>query len=248
MMLDIGISELDYDLYSERLYQMAHDAVQAMRQTYPDQDDHFFKNIIQIYYKDIIFSELARQIRSVKTYHHGTPTVTVHPWSRTIKSEALETLAQWWIRHFRDFSESASTVWQYIFTGFKKWIARQCKFQSNKERVFACILENDSERQIQKRLKPPLDTIQIYYFDLDHNQRTYNPDFVIQTDSCTYLIETKATNMMTDELVLRKKQAALERVQAVNNSWAFGKRQYVLVPDEIINESMTFEGIVMRAR
>ena len=60
--------------------------------------------------------------------------------------------------------------------------------------------------------------IQIYYFDLEHNQRTYNPDFVVQTDDMTYLIETKATNMMTDELVLRKKQAALEWIQAVNDS------------------------------
>ena len=63
-----------------------------------------------------------------------------------------------------------------------------------------------------------MDTIQIYYFDLEHNQRTYNPDFVVQTDSCTYLIETKATNMMSDALVLRKKQAALERTKAVNES------------------------------
>ena len=67
-MLDIGISELDYDLYSEWLYDMAHDAVQAMKETYPHQDDHFFKNIIQVYYKDVIFQELVRQIRSVKTY------------------------------------------------------------------------------------------------------------------------------------------------------------------------------------
>lgn len=78
-MLDIGISELDYDLYSDWLYSMAHDAVEAMKENYPNQDDHFFKNIIQVYYKDVIFNELARQIRSVKTYHQGTPTVTVHP-------------------------------------------------------------------------------------------------------------------------------------------------------------------------
>lgn len=246
-MLDIGISELDYDLYSDWLYSMAHDAVEAMKENYPNQDDHFFKNIIQVYYKDVIFNELARQIRSVKTYHQGTPTVTVHPWSRTIKSEALETLSQWGIKHFRDFHEAASTVGQYIFMWFKKWIARQCKFQSNKERVFACILENESETHIQKWLKPPLDTIQIYYFDLEHNQRTYNPDFVVQTDSCTYLIETKATNMMSDALVLRKKQAALERTKAVNESWLFGKRQYVLVPDEIINENMTFDGIITKS-
>lgn len=68
MILDIGISEFDYDLYSEWLYEMAHDAVQAMKENCPNQDDHFFKNIIQVYYKDVIFSELARQIRSVKTY------------------------------------------------------------------------------------------------------------------------------------------------------------------------------------
>ncbi|MBP7885291.1 hypothetical protein KAZ93_03990, partial [Patescibacteria group bacterium] len=68
-MLDIGISELDYDIYSEWLYNMAHDAVVAMKEMYPTQDDNFFKNIIQIYYKDIIFTELARQIRSVKTYN-----------------------------------------------------------------------------------------------------------------------------------------------------------------------------------
>lgn len=246
-MLDIGISELDYDLYSEWLYEMAHDAVQAMKENYPSQDDHFFKNIIQVYYKEIIFDELAKQIRSVKTYHQWTPTITIHNGNKTIKSEALEMLSQWWIKHFRDFYESASLIGQYVFTWFKKWIARQCKFQSNKERIFACILENESETHIQKWLKPPLDTIQIYYFDLEHTQRSYNPDFVVQTESWTYLIETKATNMMNDELVLRKKQAAIEWIKAVNDSRNYGRWQYVLVPDEIINENMTFDGIVAKS-
>ena len=247
MILDIGISEFDYDLYSEWLYEMAHDAVQAMKENCPNQDDHFFKNIIQVYYKDVIFSELARQIRSVKTYLQWKPTVTVHSGSKTVKSEALETFAQWWMKYFRDFHESASTIWGYIFTGFKKWIARQCKFQSNKERIFACILENESETHIQKRLKPPLDMIQIYYFDLEHNQRTYNPDFVVQTNNLTYLIETKATNMMNDALVLRKKHAALEWIQAVNDSGNYGTWKYVLIPDEIIHENITFDGIIARS-
>lgn len=246
-MLDIGISELDYDIYSEWLYNMAHDAVVAMKEMYPTQDDNFFKNIIQIYYKDIIFTELARQIRSVKTYNLWEAMINVYNGPKVIKSESLEMIASNGLQHFRDYHESASMIGQYVFMWFKKWIARQCKFQANKERIFACILENDSETHIKKWLKPPRDTLQIYYFDLEHTQHNYNPDFIVQTETCTYLLETKATNMMKDPEVLTKKQAALQWIQAVNNSWKYWIWKYALIPDEIINESMTFDGIIAKS-
>jgi len=249
MILDVSISELDYDIYNDWLFKLARQAVQAMQERYPDQkDDNFFKNIITIQYKDIIFQEIARQIRSVKKYIHGEPNIQVYEGPKIIRTENLEMLAHNGLQDFRTYSQPAIMIVQYIFTGFVKGIARQCKFQANKERIFACILENNSETKIKKWLKPPLDTFDIYYFDDEHKQHKYNPDFIVETDDMVHMIETKAANMVDDPMVKTKQEAAKKWIEEVNKSGLFKKREYVMISDDQIEESKTFEYLVSIGR
>ena len=248
MILDVSISELDYDIYNEWLFKLAWQAVQTMKESYPNESENMLKNIITLQYKEPIYQEIARQIRSVKKYIHGDAKITVSEWAKIIRTENLEMIAHNGLQDYRTYNQPAIMIGQYVFTWFTKGIARQCKFQANKERIFACILENQADTKIKKRLKPPLDTFDIYYFDEEHKQHKYNPDFIVETDDTVYMIETKAANMMDDLMVRAKQEAAKKRIDEVNKSGLFKHWEYVIISDDQIDESKTFEYMVSVGR
>ena len=74
----------------------------------------------------------------------------------------------------------------------------------------------------------------------------YIPDFVAETPTCIYMLESKARNELGNAEVLAKKEAAvkwcgLASVHTVENG---GKRwRYVLIPHDAITENMTLEGL-----
>lgn len=59
------------------------------------------------------------------------------------------------------------------------------KFDSDSERYFPIILEDDAD--VVKWLKPPKDLFKIQYADEDN----YNPDFIVETANARYLCEIK---------------------------------------------------------
>jgi len=44
----------------------------------------------------------------------------------------------------------------------------------------------------------------------------YSPDFIVQTETDVYIVETKAQSALSDENVLRKQRAALSWVEQIN--------------------------------
>ncbi|MGX3066671.1 hypothetical protein [Ursidibacter arcticus] len=80
-----------------------------------------------------------------------------------------------------------SRIKQMIFGHFKKCLYPLQKFDSDTERRFAVILERDA----QKWFKPTKGQFQISY-KLDGECKEYLPDFVIETDNCILMAETKA--------------------------------------------------------
>lgn len=128
-----------------------------------------------------------------------------------------------------------------IFKGFKKSCHSLYKFDSNTEKTFAMILENDSS--VLKWLCPNIKQFNIYY-DRDSNSR-YQPDFVVETEDCIYMVETKDSRQLKDDKVLKKAKAATEYCNAVSrfNSENDGKPwRYVLIShDEVrINSSLPY--------
>jgi len=122
-----------------------------------------------------------------------------------------------------------------LFGGFGKCLYPLQKFDSDTERRFAVILERDAD----KWFRPVKGQFQIFY-KYGTEQSEYVPDFVAETDSKIYMVETKARANLTDAEVQAKADAAAKWCQhaseyAANNSgkpWV-----YLLVPHDEINES-----------
>ncbi len=137
-------------------------------------------------------------------------------------------------------SLSAGEVRSKIFNGFKKSCHTLYKFDSNTERTFAIVLENDSH--VQKWLRPSPKQFNIYYGP--GGMSKYEPDFIVETDDDIFMIETKASNEMQNKEVLEKAAAALVYCKAVTewNAKNNGKPwTYALVSHDEVRLNSSFD-------
>lgn len=129
---------------------------------------------------------------------------------------------------------------QYIrglrFTDFQRCRYPEQRFDSDTERRFAVLLED--ERDELKWFKPGKGQLNIYY-SADHS---YEPDFIVETETMKYLCEPKRVSEMDDPVVLAKARAAAtwcrhataHAEEPGGKSWA-----YLLVPHTSITASAT---------
>ena len=128
-----------------------------------------------------------------------------------------------------------------IFGGFAKCLFPAQKFDTDSERRFAVILEND--REVLKWFKPAKGTFRIHY---SRDAETYEPDFVVETKAAKYLCEPKRANEMTDPVVLSKAQAAAVWCKhATDHEVAHDGKpwSYMLIPHDAIAENKTISGL-----
>ncbi|GEM_PF-2868824 len=107
-------------------------------------------------------------------------------------------------RDFRAPVIEKQDIRKMLFSGFKKCLRTPVKFDSDTERRFAVILENDKE--VLKWFRPTRDEIRT---DL-RGDTSYEPDFVVETKAAKFVCETKVSNEMEDREVLAKAKAASE--------------------------------------
>ena len=155
-----------------------------------------------------------------------------------LRSKTCTLAAQQPIRHLHDTVENRLAIRSMLFTGFQKSLYKVLKFDSNPERLFAIVLENDP--QVLKWLKPAKGDFRIFH---SHDEE-YVPDFVVETADARYLCEPKASNELDDPIVQAKTRAAtLWCARATEH--AGGKPwKYVLIPHDAIDESKTLGGLV----
>lgn len=84
--------------------------------------------------------------------------------------------------------EKKSEIRKYVFSGFERCIYPFQKFDSDGERRLAVILE----REALKWFKPATGQFRLYYRLGRQVERSYEPDFVVETATSKYLIEVKA--------------------------------------------------------
>ncbi|MBA2659583.1 MAG: DEAD/DEAH box helicase family protein [Nitrosospira sp.] len=137
--------------------------------------------------------------------------------------------------HFRETVTETSRIKQMLFGGFTRCLYPLQKFDSDTERRFSIILERDC----QKWLKPAKGQFQIYY-KLGTEQPEYIPDFVAETDTTIYMVETKArTDVNTQEVQAKASSAARWCKHASDHAAEVGTKawKYLLVPHDEVSES-----------
>jgi len=142
---------------------------------------------------------------------------------------------------------ASSEVRSKIFSGFKKAGHTLYKFDSDTERIFAIVLENDTA--VLRWLRPAPKQFNLYYGT--GGMKKYDPDFVVETADAIYMCEPKAGRNMEDADVQEKAVAGREYCRAASeyNAENGGKPwKYALIPHDEIRPQSSFGYLVSAAQ
>jgi type III restriction enzyme len=117
------------------------------------------------------------------------------------------------------------------------------KLDSDPERRFSMVIDGDAN--VEKWLKPGRNQFRIDY----RSGESYEPDFVVETNSTMLICEVKAQNELEDSTVRAKAAAATKWcTTATQHAPGRGKKpwRYLLIPDDQIRGSATLDGLVAR--
>ncbi len=119
---------------------------------------------------------------------------------------------------------------KYLFTGYKKSYYLCNAFDSDPERLFSIILEEDLD--VIRWIKPPLNQLGLFW----KAGQQYNPDFLVETTTGKFMVEIKALHEVTSEEVVSKARAAIKWCQFASTADPDQKKwEYRLVSDNNIS-------------
>lgn len=243
----VDFDDISYDEHADILYKLSGQVVAKLRSYLMENDEVL--NVVQ-------FNQ-----RQFATYIHAQ--MQKYWWQ--IADEGYEVTVSRGYQTFTDTSYSADgdeklrnvhqplvtgerdRIGGMLFGGFVRCSYPVQKFGSDSERMFASLLEKDLD--VKKWFKPTRDQFAIGYRDTSGSTATYEPDFVVESETHKYIFEPKQAAKMTDPDVLAKKTAAVAWCASASDyeqskggkSWT-----YVLVPHTAILPSATLKGLVQQ--
>ncbi|MGM9762642.1 MAG: DEAD/DEAH box helicase [Candidatus Cryptobacteroides sp.] len=233
MLLDYD--EIDYDENSDLIYHLAEQAVEAISKRNDSEED--IASVVFNFRKAIAANIYDQMKAHFVMTSLGYTKPKVLPFSGIVEQHLVENLAYGRI----DYRASVppKLVPKYIFTGFIKSYYTECKFQSSTEQDFSVVLETDPK--VLKWLRPASQQFNIYW---SNGSKRYEPDFVVETEDCIYIVETKAEKEVSAADVQGKKKAAEEYCKNASEYTASvgGKPwKYLLLPHTAVERTSTFE-------
>jgi type III restriction enzyme len=236
----INYSEIDYDNNADLLYKLTRQAVKELESKIKEGEDI---RILMFQWRSLIANRIYNQMMAHFSLHEPEyikpnvkPFTKIEEWNFTTLKNSVQ-------KDYRDDNFPAAQVPKFVFRGFEKSCHFEYKFDSRTEQTFSYILENDKD--VLKWLRPAPNQFRIYWL---HNSRLYEPDFVVETSDCIYLIETKAANAVLMSEILAKAQAALKYCNyATEYTSEYGGKpwKYVLIPHDQVTKTSSFKGLVL---
>lgn len=107
------------------------------------------------------------------------------------------------VRFDKPFTDK-SNIKKYLFIEYKKAYYNENAFDSDTERLFSIILEEDSD--VIRWIKPPLNQLGLFW----QAGQQYNPDFLVETKTGKYMVEVKAANEVTSDEVVAKAREGIK--------------------------------------
>jgi type III restriction enzyme len=238
----IDFDDISYDEHAGLLYKLAGQVVARLRTYLANEDD--VVNILQYHQQslvNLIHSQMQQHFVESASSYEAHVTRGFH----TLRANNYSTAADENVRDFRTVLPDGqrNRIGSMAFGGFSKCLYPIQKFDSDTERRFAVILENDGE--VLKWFKPSKGNFQIFY----SRGESYEPDFVVETKAEKLLCEPKRADDMTDEIVLAKADAAVTWCShATAHAQENGNKpwRYLLIPHDQIQDQMTLAGLAAR--
>jgi type III restriction enzyme len=238
----IDFNDISYDDHAALLYKMASQVVAHLRSYLSEEDD--VVNVLQ-YNQQALVNLIHSQMQDHFMETAASYEAHVTKGFRTLRRNNYTTGSDQAVRDFRaPIPEGEKNrIGSMLFSRFKKCLYSMQKFDSDSERRFAVILENDKD--VLKWFKPTKGDFQIHY-SLDES---YEPDFVVETKTCIFLCEPKRASEITDEKVIAKADAAVvwcEHATGHAKTQSGKPWTYLLIPHDKILEQMTLSGLEAR--
>ena len=234
----IDYDDIDYDDNSELLYHLAGQALEAISENLEDKDTlakvvHDFKKAIA----SSIYDQMKRHFVMLST---GYVKPKVLPFTGIVPQNIKE--IEGYGRTNYQTVIPPSHLRKFIFTGYLKSYYTEYKFDSKTEHDFSFVLEND--KKVLRWLRPAREQFSIYW---SNGSKRYEPDFVVETADCIYMIETKAANEVTNEEVQMKKQAAEEYCRHASEYTAENNGKpwkYILLAHDKVERTSGFDYLI----
>lgn len=234
----INNDDVDYDETADLLYHLAEYAFKAITANVGDE-----KEAAKIVYSNrrLIAKNIYNQMKAhfvIESLGYTKPKVL--PFTGIVPQHLIA-VAGFEPIDFRTVVPKA-LVKKYIYRGFTKSYFTEYKFDSSTELDFANALEND--KAVLKWLRPAPTQFSIYWGNGAHR---YEPDFVVETDDCIYLVETKRADDLDDKAVQAKKAAAMEYCK---NASEYTKEnggkpwKYALLAHDVVDRTSSFGYII----
>lgn len=230
----IDFEDISYDEQSDLLYNLCAQVITHLKSYLKTEED--VRNVVLFYQKplaDFIHTQmLEHQVESDSDFQ-----MKISKGFTALKEIAFTADENQEPVNFRRTNIDKSKIGKIIYNGFSKCLYPWVKFDSDTERRFAIILEQES----LKWFKPARGQFQIYY-QMGTETLEYVPDFVAETSGVLYMIETKAANQLGSVEVLAKKKAAETwcTYASVHNAKNRGKPwKYLLISHDQVQDNMT---------
>ena len=132
------------------------------------------------------------------------------------------------VKFDKPFSDK-SNIKKYLFTGYKKSYYPANAFDSDTERIFSIMLEEDPD--VIRWIKPPLNQLGLFW----KAGQQYNPDFLVETTTGKFMVEVKAQNEVTSDEVVAKAREGIKWCKFASTADPDKKTwEYKLISDDNI--------------
>lgn len=235
-------SDVDYEKNADLLYKLVGQA-KAKFATYLNQDE--IKKVMVTRKRDIaefIYLQMREHFYKEETRFEASDML---PFTK-IEVGFGEKYTADELYDFRTFVPPGE-IKSKVFKGFKKNCHSLYKFSNSTEKQFAVILEDDDF--VEKWMRPAKKQFNIWWDK--YSRRQYEPDFVVETADCIYLVETKMKSEIETEEVQLKAKAGKKYCEAATefNARYGGKPwKYLLIPHDVVKEGVFFGWLAKQFR
>ncbi|WP_019536579.1 DEAD/DEAH box helicase family protein [Paenibacillus ginsengihumi] len=233
--------DIDYAAQARQLYRWAGQAVAALRSRLPD-EAALAAAVLHSR------SSLAGQIYEQMKEHYyeesaGGFEAVVTKGFETLKPIYFTAAAEGGVRPFREAVADKQKIRSMAFTGFRRCLYPLQKFDSDSERRFAVLCEDDAD--VLRWFKPASGQFAIRY----GRDASYHPDFIVETRTGKLICEIKRSDQVDDGNVRAKARAVAEwcRHASLYERSVGGKEwRYALIPHDEVKDNATLEALARK--
>jgi type III restriction enzyme len=236
----VDYDDVSYDDHADMLYKLCGQLVQHLKSYLPDSDA--VTNVLRYHERtlaELIHAQMEEHYDEGQTLFEARVT---RGFTRLRENSYTKPIGENPV-NFRAPVDEKLYIRSTIFGGFRKCLYQVQKFDSDPERRFAVLLED--EKLVVKWFKPAKDQVRIYYT----SDNSYEPDFIVETETEKLMCEPKRASEMDDDVVQKKARAAVTWCRnASEHAKANGGKpwSYLLIPNDGITASTTLAALLTR--